>query len=203
MKFQSAGKRSNFSWACAALIVGTLAACGGGSTEPTHADSTTASGPSAASSQTTSPVGAGTSSQPVAHIDPCSLITQAEATSALGKDPGPGSKYNDVYCKFEYKPADDPVGIRGSTILVASFPADRTSFQAGKSHADVAGYHDVAGVGDDAWAVTGTNAAGSPVGSINVLKGSSSVYIMFASPDTTKPVLDSLTTLAKAAVERF
>jgi Protein of unknown function (DUF3558). len=186
-----------------ALIVGTLAACGGGSTEPTHADSPTASAPSAASSQTTTPAGAGTSSQRVAQVDPCSLITQAEATSAMGKDPGPGSKYNDVYCKFSYKPADDVVGEKSSTILVASFPSDRTSFQAGKSHADAAGYHDVAGVGDDAWSVIGTDAGGKPVGTIFVLKGPSSVTIMFGSPDTTRPVLDTLTTLAKAAVGRL
>ena len=121
----------------------------------------------------------------------------------MGRDPGPGSKYNDVYCKFAYQPADDLIGIKGSTILVALFSADRTSFQATKRHGDVPGYHDVAGVGDDAWAVIGTSATGGPTGSICALKGSSYVSISFASSDTTKPVLDSLTTLAKAALGRF
>jgi hypothetical protein len=189
-------ERHNFAlgFVCVGLVVVT-AGCGIGAA-PVGSGST----PNPSSTGT-----AAGSSQPAAtKVDPCTLINESDATTALGADPGPGTKEDGVHCT--YHPANE-LSLNGVT--VSSFPSNGTNFESVRNASKPSGagaqlsdYQDVSGVGDAAFALI--NKTGNPGGSIEVLKGSSLVEIMFGS-STADPskVLGILSELGKTASGRL
>ncbi len=146
----------------------------------------------------------GGSSQPAAtKVDPCALVTQAEAATALGADPGPGTKDDGVHCAYH---AGGDLSLNG--LLASSFPSNTTDFaslrnatKSSGNSAQLLDFQDVSGVGDAAFATIGKT--GNPGGTIVVLKGGSYIEIGFNSSATDPgQVLGILTTLGKTAAGR-
>jgi hypothetical protein len=166
--------------------------------------STPSSG-SSTSNPTQTAAAAGASSKPAAtKVDPCTLITQAEAATALGADPGPGTKDDGVHCAYH---AGNDVSLNGVT--VSSFPSNGPDFESVRNAskpssggAQLSDYQDVSGVGDSAFALI--SKTGNPGGSITVLKGSSMVEVLFSSSNSDpSKVLGQLAELGKTASGRL
>jgi hypothetical protein len=158
------------------MLSAVLAACGGTS--------------SAASSAGSAPAAPGHTSAPShAAIDPCTLVTEAEATTILGADPGPGKNTSFgavVSCAYS---AALTVGIDRSGVTKALFDS-----------MTVAGTQNVSGVGDAAHLTI-------PVGStakMDILKGSDVISIFIqGDPLVTSVTPDALTALGKTVLGRL
>jgi hypothetical protein len=170
------------------------------------------SSPSAPSTQAAQPLPSAISSSPIAAAAPstptdtaapastdsstthtsaanaCSLITEADATTALGADPGPGEKAPG-HCIYA-------AGAASMNIEVRTLPDGATSFNnlrtATGSHAV-----DVPDVGDGAFGIFE-----GPIAAINFYKGDTLVAIELATTATGATSKDQTTTLAKIAAGR-
>ena len=117
-----------------------------------------------AATASTSPAtsGSGPSAAPVAKgdaADPCALVTETDATAALGTDPGPGvsSKLGSAnLCTY---------GAYPRTVLVASTPNDgKTSYDASKAlRGSSNGAVTIPGLGTEAFKDSGPNNGGADV----------------------------------------
>ncbi|MDQ1545125.1 MAG: hypothetical protein QOH69_29 [Actinomycetota bacterium] len=106
--------------------------------------------------------GSGSSAAPVSKVDasdPCALVTEAEATTALGADPGAGissTQGSANYCTY---------GTYPRSVLIASTPTDgKTTYDATKalrgSNNDAV---TIQGLGTEAFKDTGPNNGGADV----------------------------------------
>ena len=106
--------------------------------------------------------GSGSSAAPVAKVDaadPCALVTETDATTALGADPGPGvstKQGSASYCTY---------GTYPRTVLVASTPNDgKTTYDATKAlRGSVNGAFTIKGLGTEAFGDSGPNNGGADV----------------------------------------
>lgn len=173
-------------WSGAIAVAALMVAACGGSTNSTPPARTT---PSSASTQTSAPA----STQGGSAADACALITEQEATTALGHDPGRGI------------PQALPVGSAclfqsGTALLEVSVRSgDRAQFDATRAGVQAQDLQDVTGVGDAAFVATTNIHAGVLV----LLKNSVLVQITFASAASLTAPANTLTTLGRAAAGRM
>ena len=106
--------------------------------------------------------GAGSSAAPVAKVDagdPCALVTEADATTALGADPGAGvssQQGSANYCTYGSYPR---------SVLVASTPKDgKTTYDATNAlRGSNNGAFAIKGLGNEAFGDSGPNNGGADV----------------------------------------
>lgn len=173
--------------ACGALLTSALliAACGGG----------TASGsPGAAALQSAASHAAGSSSDSGSSkaVDPCTLISQQEATTALGADPGPAVS-NTLTCQY-----GAPGG--GPSIITGADAGGRTMYDQQRTLTGGSTPADVSGVGDAAFLIASADLP--DITTIVFLKSSTVVRISLVLPGSTSGT-SIVTTLAKAAAGRM
>ena len=175
-----------------AAAVLALSACHSGS-----APSASAGAPGAATQPTTSDGDGATPQAAGGNIHPCSLVTQQEATTALGADPGPGletagSAPGVFNCG--YGPTVG-AGVRlfvdASGVGKATYDGDRSSYTSSQAT-------DVPGVGDGAFQIT---SSASQV-TLYFYKGGTFVSITLDTESTTAPLNDKVIALATAAASR-
>ena len=152
---------------CAAL---TLAGC---ATTPSSPEAVAPSGDGTAAASSRPPAG------PVATGTACSLVTESEATTALGSDPGVGAEVVDgsnSSCKFGNYPAILTVNLVALT--------GKADFDHIKSQDTSGALFDIPALGDSAFALTQ-----GPVASIWFTHGAAMVAIVLvvASADGTSP----------------
>jgi Protein of unknown function (DUF3558) len=162
--------------AVSALVI---AACGG---------STNGANPTgAANGGATSPSTITSSAPGSAATDACALLTQQEASTAIGAAAGPPD--NSLGCTYK--------GPAGETVSVLLAPGDRARFDAARTHQQGnPGYQDVPGAGDSAFLVSGSGG-----GQFYCLKGSSLMTITLSLVNGTPT--DALLTLGKTAAGRL
>lgn len=154
MKFQSAGsKRKTVRWA-SVVLVGALAGCGGGSTEPTNAGST-AAGAERGSATTSDPAATdeslrarGIAAGVVSSRKACELLTQADAEAAVGQ-PLPKHSENVTLGMCTYT-ADDFSA--GAELTVGDWESIKAAATSGTPAPD-----SIPGVGDEALNLNGRN----------------------------------------------
>ncbi|MDQ2896074.1 MAG: DUF3558 family protein [Actinomycetota bacterium] len=173
--------------ACGALLTSALllAACGGG----------TASGsPGAAALQSAASTAAGSSSDSGSSkaVDPCTLISQQEATTALGADPGPAVS-NTLTCEYGATGG-------GPSITTGADPGSRMTYDQQRTLTGGSTPDDVSGVGDAAFLIAGADLP--DITTIVFLKSSTVVRISLILPGSTSGT-SIVTTLAKAAAGRM
>ena len=182
--------------ALALLILGAMvAACGGAA----------AISSSAAQSRTSAPVQAGASTGSTAAtdltaatgrtaaIDACAVITEQDATTLLGSDPGPGmDSTSDMGAACSY----------GASLTLNVAPAAGSAqFDSDKSSAGESGKSkDLSGVGDAAFVLTVANT----IGQVEILKGTTILTVnVQGDPALQNITPTALTTLGIAAVARI
>ena len=179
-----------------------LAACG--STTSTRAappatnptSSATSSSPAAADS-TTAPVGGNASAAPVGGTSACALVTEPDATTALGKDPGAGSKFSShgsTQCQYgSYQTAFLLVNLTPSQGR-AGYDNVHNNPKLGQNVRVI----DITGVGDRAFEISGPNTAG-----IYFTKGDALVVVSVSMQTATSPPKVAALALAKIAASRL
>ena len=159
--------------------------------------------PGAASTSPATPATPATaqSTAPVTHVDPadpCALVTEANATAALGADPGPGVPSDqgaEHLCTY---------GTYPTAIAVASTPTNgKLTFDAAKrvqGHKD--GAVDLTGVGNEAFGLTPPTNAGSAA---YFYKGNAyvSITLVLATPYPADSPAPKVVAMAKAAAARL
>ncbi len=175
-----------------------LAACGT-SSPTTHAAAKTNSvstGAQSAATNVSAPVSVAASVAAATGTSACALVTEQDATSVLGKDPGPGSTFashGSTQCQY---------GSYQSTFLLVNLTPTQ-----GKAGYDLIRHNrqldsqisvvDIAGVGDRAFEVSQRNTAG-----IYVNKGDAVITISLSIQTATSPPHASALALAKIAASR-
>jgi hypothetical protein len=161
-----------------------LAGCSGGPLNPTHA---------AAAPASAAPSAAVSASAHAGVVAACSLITEQEASTALGTDPGAGAADSQgiaTSCTFGTPP---------SILRVDLVPSGG---KAGYEHAlEIAKAHPlvmISGVGDEAF---GTFNNG--IGAIDFHKGDAVVIVVLAPLDASKASQDKVLELARSAAGRL
>jgi hypothetical protein len=139
-------------------------------------------------SETAAPVSTPSSTAETSVADACALITEADATTAFGSDPGPGEAAPG-HCIYAAGPASMNITVRSIPDGAASFDRLRT---ATGSHAV-----DVADVGDAAF---GTFEGSIAV--VNFYEGNTLVAVELATGGATTSAKDQTTALAKIAAGR-
>jgi hypothetical protein len=139
-------------------------------------------------SETAAPLTTPSSTPQASVTDACALITEADATTALGADPGPGEAAPG-HCIYAAGPASMNITVRSIPDGAASFAQLRT---ATGSHAV-----DVPNIGDAAF---GTFEGSIAV--INFYKGSTLVAVELANGAATASSKNQTTALAKIAAGR-
>ena len=181
----------------AGLLIMTLAvaACGGASASASPVAPAQVSGPApsdaatdaAAPSDTTAPTAAS------AGTAACALITEAEATTFLGLDPGPGN---------ETGTADSPACAYGGSLTLQLVTADAKSlYDSTKAAMQGSGKAQALdGVGDEGYAFI----VADTIAQMEVLKGSKLLTVNIqGDPSKQNVTLPRLTDLAKMAVDRL
>lgn len=182
------------------LVVGlVLAACSGTSAAPTAAPTVAPGGQAGAS---TAPGGGATqSSAPAASsgsaagstVDPCTLVTEAEATTLLGSDPGPGVSTGT---------ADQPACAYGASLTLSLQPTGgRAQYDADRGAAQGSGKStDLTGVGDAAFAFV----VGNTIGQMEIVKGTAVVTVNIqGDPSLQNITVERLTTLGTTVAGRL
>ena len=167
--------------AAALVVVG----CGGSTTSQTSA--APQGGPAVAASSLPATTSASASSSAGAAVDACAVVTQQEASAAIGAQAGapdtsPGCSYK---------------GPAGETVSVLLLPGNKAALDQGRALQGNPGYQDVPGVGDSAFMGSG---GGS--GQFFCLKGST-VMTITLSLGRDGAVADALSTLGKTACGRL
>jgi hypothetical protein len=128
-----------------------------------------------------------------AAVNACALVTEQDATTLLGSDPGPGQDTSsDMGAACAYG-ASLTLGV-GANAGKAKFDSDRASAQgSGKSQ-------DLSGVGDAAFVFIVANT----IGQMEILKGSTILTVnVQGDPSLQNITAASLTVLGTAAAGRF
>jgi hypothetical protein len=175
-----------------------LAACGGSPSSPA------ADGPGSSGVISTSPTHSATPSataaaKPAGRTSPaaprgaalaCSLVTEQQARTALGADPGPGQEIAPGHCIY---------GAKASSINIVeqALPGSRAGFD-GLRAAMAGTAVDVAGVGDAAF-----GRFSGPMAVIEFYKGNTLVTLSLDLGGATTLLKDRAITLAKKAASRL
>jgi hypothetical protein len=184
------------------LIAGlALAACSGSTAAPTpgavtpgQSSAAAAGGPSAPAGQSAPP--AAQSAAPAAGgapIDSCALITEQEATTFLGSDPGPGASTGT---------ADQPACAYGASLTFSVQPtAGRAQYDADRGAAQGSGKAtDLTGVGDAGYAFIVANT----IAQMEIVKGTAVLSVnVQGDPSLQNITLERLTALGTTAVGRL
>jgi hypothetical protein len=174
-----------------------FAACGNAtpaahSTTPTVAGKADASSDAPTDPASTDGATAPTVSSGSAHA--CALVTQQEAGTALGKDPGPGSKFSShgsSQCQY----GNYATGL----VLVNLTPTrGKAAYDLMRGNPKVGHAVDVQGLGDRAFEISGPNTA-----SIYFDKGDALVLVMVEIRSATSPPMGQARALAKSAADRI
>lgn len=166
-----------------------------GGTGGTGAGNTSAAAPAVTLKSTTSQ--SATSAPAGGAGDPCALITEVEATSALGIDPGPGQLTATHTCRYGML-GSISTPTKGVLNIAVNAGYDRMTFDALTSNAKaLPDFRNVAGVGDAAFSFNQGRQ-----GSVDFIKGSRFVIILVQTPAT--PLSDQvLTSLGATAAGRL
>jgi hypothetical protein len=169
-----------------------LAACSSKSTTkpPATAASAAATQAATAAGSTTTPGASG------GNQHPCSVITEQEATTALGADPGPGQESPPGVgglgvCVYGAGSSVVRLSVDGSGVGKAIYDGDRSSYPSASTT-------DVPGVGDGAFEIA---TIGSQV-TVYFYKGGTFVSITLGTAATTAPLKDKVVALATNAAGR-
>jgi hypothetical protein len=179
------------------LIAGlALAACSGSTAAPTAAavapgqsssSTAPAGGPSAPAAQSAAPAAGG------AAIVACALITEQEATTFLGSDPGPGVSSGT---------ADQPACAYGASLTFSVQPtAGRAQYDADRGAAQGSGKAaDLTGVGDAGFAFVVANT----IAQMEIVKGTAVLTVnVQGDPSLQNITVERLTALGTTAVGRL
>jgi hypothetical protein len=182
-------------------VVGCVLLAGCSSSSATHANAPTtqasngaaSSSPAGATRSTAKPVAATSAVAPTAGIKICSLITEQEASTALGADPGPGqdtTSHGASSCMYGTSPKIVTVNLVPSR--------GKAAYDQLRAHAPAGRVVDVAGVGDGAFGTSSGPATG-----IDFYKGDAFVAIVLVAGLSGTPSKDQAIVLAKAAAARI
>ena len=172
-----------------------LAACGSSSTPApaahgTGSSSVTSSTPTDSTTAAGKPVGATSAAAPGGAGPACALITQQEAGTALGTDPGPGQEIRPGHCIYGS-------GASSINIVEQSLPGSHAGF--GGLRAAMAGSAvDVVGVGDAAF-----GQFDGPIATVEFYKGNTLLALSLNVDGASAPPKDQAITLAKRAASRL
>jgi hypothetical protein len=172
-----------------------VAGCGGSidATTPTKPAPGTSS--SSASTQT-----AAAATQRGSAVDACTLITEQDATTAIGTDPGPGTAQASADgTSCEYLVHTDGRGVTVG-VIPDSNRAHYDSARATYQHTYTV--QDVSGIGDAAFEFIGGQVTGGSAAVILIIKGSELLTIQLSAPASALST-DTLTTLGHAAAGRL
>jgi hypothetical protein len=171
-----------------------FAGCGNGTTA---AQSSPSSAPATAAQATTAapvdPAAASTPDAAEGSAHACSLVTEKDAETALGKDPGPGSKFTShVSSQCQYG------NYASGLVLVNLTPTrGRAAYDLMHDNPKVGHVVDADGFGDRAFEVSGPNTA-----SIFFDKGDALVLVMVELRSAASPPMRQARALAKTAADR-
>jgi Protein of unknown function (DUF3558) len=168
-----------------------LSACSGSAVTP--APTVGAPGQSAAAAGGGAPVASAAPAGGGSAIDPCTLVTEAEATTFLGSDPGPGVSGGT---------SDQPACAYGASLTLSVQPsAGKTQYDADHGAAAGSGkLTDLTGVGDAAFAFVVANT----IGQMEIVKGSAVVTVNIqGDPSLQNITVDRLTTLGATVAGRM
>ncbi len=181
--------------AAAAAIVLTVSGCqaagsAGTSQPPAHAAGAPSSQASAAVGSTTTPAASGGNGHP------CSVVTEQEASTALGADPGPGQESPPGVaglgtCVYGAGSSVVRLSVDSSGVGKAIYDGDRSSYPSASTT-------DAPGVGDGAFEIT----TGASQVTVYFYKGGTFVSITLGTAATTGPPKDQAIALAAAAAGR-
>ncbi len=172
-------------------VSGCQAAGSAGANQPPVPAAAAPSGQGAsASGSTTTPAGSGNKDHP------CSVITEQEASTALGADPGPGQETPPGVgglgtCVYGAGSSVVRLSVDASGVGKAIYDGDRSSYPSGSTT-------DVPGVGDGAFEITTSGSQRT----VYFYKGSTFVSITLGTDATTGPSKDQVVVLATAAAGR-
>jgi Protein of unknown function (DUF3558) len=177
-----------------ALAVSALVIAGCGGSTNTTTPTATAPGASSSSASTQSSAAA---NQGGSAVDPCTLITEQDATTAIGTDPGPGTaRASAAGPSCTYLVSTDGRGVIVGVTLNsnrAQYDAARAQFQQKYT------VQDASGIGNAAFVVSASGGA-APV--LVFIKGSDVVSIALSGLASAAST-DTLTTLGHAASGRL
>jgi hypothetical protein len=177
------------------MLSAMVAACGGASAASTSATQGQAGGPAQASAPagSTAATGSTTATVSTAAINACAVITEQDATTLLGSDPGAGQDTTSDM---------GPACAYGASLTLNVAPgAGKAQFDTDKASAQGSGKsQDLTGVGDAAFVFIVANT----IGQMEILKGSTILTInVQGDPSLQNITPDALTTLGKAAAGRI
>ena len=171
------------------ILSALVTACGGAAATSSSTTQGQAGAPAQAGAVSGSTAGTGST----AATNACAVITEQDATTLLGSDPGPGlDTTSDMGPACAYG-ASLTLNV-GANAGKAKFDSDRASAQgSGKSQ-------DLSGVGDAAFVFIVANT----IGQMEILKGSTILTVdVQGDPSLQNITPDALTTLGKAAAGRL
>lgn len=182
-------------------VIGCLLLVGCSSNSATHAGAPAAHASTGAASSspadppgtTSAPVDATSPAAPTTRTKICSLITEQEASTALGTDPGPGqdtTSHGASSCMYGTAPMIVTVN------LVPS--GGKAAYDQLRAHAPAGRTVDVAGVGDAAFGTSSGPATG-----IDFYKGDTFVAVVLVAATASTPSKNRAIVLAKAAAARI
>ena len=179
----------------ATAVVLALSGCQSGQAASQAAGTTQASAPDA--SDPTSQATASTSQASSGNTHACSLITQPEATTALGADPGPGQETSGGVpgvgnCVYG---AVTGAGVR---LFVDTSGVGKAIYDGQRSSYPGSQVTDVPGVGDGAFLITSSDSQVT----LCFYKGGTFVSITLDTDATTGPLKDKVIALATTAAGR-
>ncbi|HEY6469987.1 MAG TPA: hypothetical protein VI434_09475 [Candidatus Dormibacteraeota bacterium] len=178
--------RLALSGALAATVL-MVAACGSGSAAPPAG----ASQPAASSGATAPTSSSASTPTTAAATTACSLITPAEASTALGQDAAAGTPgANGEQCTFT-------AAAGNLTVIAANYPDDSTAgaaFDGQRTAAKggIPGFEDASSIGDHAFLTS--------MGLVEFVKGS--VVVTIEALESATPSLSAMTTVGQAAAGR-
>ena len=177
------------------ILTAAITACGGASSTASPAALGQASNPAQASAPgaTSAPVGSTASAPKTTTIDACALITEQEATTFLGSDPGPGANTGT---------ASSPACAYGGSLTLGVEPNDgKALYATTKAAMQGSGKaQDLSGVGDEGYVFIVANT----IADMEILKGSIllSVHVQ-GDPTLQNVTFARLTALGTTAIGRF
>jgi hypothetical protein len=187
--------------AAAALILA-VSGCQAGTSASGSAGSSQPPAPAAGAPSSQVTAAAGSPTTPAAsggNDHPCLVVTEQEASSALGADPGPGQETPPGAaglgtCVYGAGSSVVRVSVDASGVGKAIYDGDRSTVT-GDNPASV---FDVAGVGDGAFETP----TGASEATVYLYKGTTFVEITLGTAATTGPPKDQVIVLATAAAGR-
>ena len=177
------------------IIAAVVAACGGSAatSAPPAQGQTPAPTQAGTPGQASAPAGADASKAAAGKVDACAIITQEEATTFLGSDPGPG---------VETGTTAAPACAYGGSMTIGVEPDDgQQVYATTKAAMQGSGKaQDLSGVGDAAYVFVVANT----IGEMEILKGTTLLSVRIqGDPSLQNVTVERLTSLGTTAVGRL